>query len=108
VNYLAPELCDFSSEADFRSDLFSLGVTLFEMLAGKLPYPRGTTAQTYQRHLQDSPLDIRNHAGSLPSALASLVARLLNRNPEDRPRATAVVQQLIALEIATMRRRKSA
>jgi eukaryotic-like serine/threonine-protein kinase len=108
VNYLAPELCDFSSEADFRSDLFSLGVTLFEMLTGKLPYPRGTTEQTYQRDLHDSPLDIRNHTASLPAALASLVERLLNRKPEDRPRATAMVQQLIALEIAAMRRRKSA
>jgi hypothetical protein len=44
----------------------------------------------------------------LPPALVTLVERLLARAPGDRPRATAVVQQLVALEIATLRRRQSA
>lgn len=108
VNYLAPELCGFSSDGDFRSDLFSLGVTLFEMLTGKLPYPAGTPEQTFRRHRDDTPFDIRRFAGDLPPTVTAFVNRLLQRRPADRPKAAAVVQQLIALEIAAMRRRKAA
>jgi serine/threonine protein kinase len=108
VNYLAPELCDFSSDADFRSDLFSLGVTLFEMLAGKLPFPDGNTAQTLQWHRNNPPANVRDFAEPIPSALAALVDRLLAHNLEERPRAPAVLQQLIALEITTLRQRQSA
>ena len=41
VNYLAPELCGSEPRDDPRADIFSLGVTLFEMLTGQLPYPAG-------------------------------------------------------------------
>jgi serine/threonine protein kinase len=107
VNYLAPELCGGDTEADFRSDLFSLGVTLFEMLSGRLPYPPGTFEQTMRRHHSEPPLDIRQHVRPLPATLATLIERLLRRHPGDRPRATAVVQQLIGLEIAALRRRQA-
>ncbi len=108
VNYLAPELCAFSSDSDFRSDLFSLGVTLFEMLTGKLPYPSGSPEQTFRRHRDDVPFDIRRFRDDLPTALSAFVERLLQRRPAARPRAAAAVQQLIALEIAAMRWRKTA
>jgi serine/threonine protein kinase len=107
VNYLAPELCGGETDADFRSDLFSLGVTLFEMLTGRLPYALGTAEQTMRRHHAETPLDIRQHVRPLPASLAALVDRLLQRHPEERPRAAALVQQMIALEIATLRRRKA-
>jgi eukaryotic-like serine/threonine-protein kinase len=108
VDYLAPELCSARPLDNPQSDLFSLGITLFEMLSGQLPYPRGTIEQTLRRHENDSPADIRRTAGRIPPALARLVTRLLSRRPGDRPRALAVVQQLIGLEIATLRRVKVA
>lgn len=108
LNYLAPELCTPSPDADQASDLFSLGVTLFEVLTGQLPYPPGNLQQTFRRHCCDPPADIRRHAGPLPPALVSLVERLLARKPADRPRAANVVQQLVALEIAAMKRSRSA
>ncbi len=108
VNYLAPELCAFEPDADASSDLFSLGVTMFEMLTGKLPYPAGTTRKTMHRHRCDPPADIRRFGSALPEPLVSLVHRLLARRPADRPGAAAVVQQLVALEINALRRRLSA
>jgi eukaryotic-like serine/threonine-protein kinase len=104
ANYLAPELCGPEPAADFRSDLFSLGVTLFEMLTGELPYPPGTLAETMARHDRDEPADLRDHPGQWPPMLPVLVSRLLKRNPADRPHSPRVVQELIALEIATLQR----
>jgi serine/threonine protein kinase len=108
ADYLAPELCTFKPEADLASDVFSLGVTLYEMLSGTLPYPAGSLGQTFRRHRCDPPADIRRHAEPLPTALVSIVDRLLAHKPADRPSAAATVQQLIALEIAGMQRRRSA
>jgi eukaryotic-like serine/threonine-protein kinase len=108
ANYLAPELCGPEPEEDFATDLFALGVTLFEMLAGRLPYPLGSVGQTLRRHRCDPPADLRRHVGRLPSALANLIERLMARRPADRPRAGTVLRQLIELEIAVLSRRRSA
>lgn len=107
ANYLAPELCDSEPREDLSSDLFSLGVLLFEMLTGRLPYPPGSLRQTFRRHRCDPPADVRRCAGPLPPALAALVEKLLAHRPADRPRAGAVVQRLIQLEIACLRRRSA-
>ncbi len=104
VNYLAPELCGTELVDGPAGDVFSLGVTLFEMLAGQLPYPTGSVQQTFRRHQADPPADIRRHVGSLPAGLVTLIERLLARRPADRPKAGLVVQQLVGLEIATIRR----
>jgi serine/threonine protein kinase len=109
VNYLAPELCGPDPVDGLASDIFSLGVTLFEMLTGQMPYPPGSIAQTFRRHEADPPADVRRHAvGPLPAGLPKLLERLLARHPDDRPRAPAVVQQLIGLEIATIGKRRTA
>jgi serine/threonine protein kinase len=108
ANYLAPELCGPEPDADQSSDLFSFGVTLFEMLTGRLPYPPGSLRQTFRRHGCDPPADIRQHAPLLPPELVRLVERLLAHRPDERPRAAAVVRQLVALEIAALRRRRAA
>lgn len=108
ANYLAPELCAFDPDADLAADLYSLGVTLFEALTGALPYLRGTVEETFERHRSEPPDDVRRHVETIPPALAGLVDRLLARDPAARPRARSVVQQLVALEITTLHRRRSA
>ena len=90
------------------SDLFSLGVTLFEMLTGRLPYPPGSVDETFLRHHADPPADIRAFLRMLPPALTRLLDRMLARKPADRPKAPAVVQQLVALEIAAIGHRRAA
>jgi serine/threonine protein kinase len=108
VDYLAPELCAATPKDDPGSDLFSLGVMLFEMLSGQLPYPPGSIDQTIRRHELEQPDEIRRHLPGLNPALARLVSRLLSRRPADRPRAHALVRQLVALEITALQRRKAA
>ncbi len=101
-NYLAPELCDDQPREELASDLFSLGVTLFEMLAGQLPYPPGTLAQTFRRHRCDPPADLHRLRPELPEELIELVNSLLQRYPHHRPSVGRVVHQLIDLEIAAL------
>jgi serine/threonine protein kinase len=108
VNYLAPELCGPEPKDDPASDVFSLGVTLFEMLTGQLPYPPGSIAETLRRHEADPPADLRRYDATIPFGVVELVNELLAHRPKDRPRAAKVVQDLVGLEIAAIKRRKSA
>ncbi|HLJ96237.1 MAG TPA: serine/threonine-protein kinase [Gemmataceae bacterium] len=108
ADYLAPERCALSPGGDQRSDLFSLGVTLFETLTGHLPYPPGSTARTLRRHRCDPPADIRKYVNFWLPELGTLVERLLSHEPEKRPRASAVVQHLVRMEIAALNLRRAA
>jgi eukaryotic-like serine/threonine-protein kinase len=108
ANYLAPELCDAHPEENLSCDLFSLGITLFEMLTGKFPYPPGSLTQTFRRHRCDPPADLRRIRSDLPDVLIELVHELLQRHPARRPPIGTVVQQLIDLEIAALRWQRSA
>jgi serine/threonine protein kinase len=108
VNYLAPELCGDKCIDDFASDMFSFGVTLYELVSGQLPYPAGTVNQTFRRHCFDPPMDIRRYVATLPPGLITLIDRLLARRPAERLQAASLVQLLIGLEIATLRQRRSA
>jgi serine/threonine protein kinase len=105
VNYLAPELCGPSPSDDRASDVFSLGVMLFEMLTGQLPYPAGTIEQTLRRHESDPAANIRSYDLHLPPGIAELVNALLAHRPKDRPSAGRIVQDLIGLEITALRRK---
>jgi len=108
VNYLAPELCGREPKDDQRADIYSLGVTLFEMLTGQMPYPSGDLEETLKHHQADDATDIRSLNVDLPAGLAEIAQRMLDRDVSRRPRAGALVGELINLEIATMGRRKSA
>jgi serine/threonine protein kinase len=105
ANYLAPELCDELPAEELSSDLFSLGVMLFEMLTGRLPYPPGSLRQTFRRHRCDPPADIRELADPLPGSLVQLIERLLANDPDDRPKAAVVVRELVKLEILSLGQR---
>ena len=108
VDYLAPELCGPGPQDDARSDIFSLGATLFEMLAGQLPFPQGSVVETMRRRQNDKPRAITEVVEDLPPGLPELLARLMSLDPKRRPSAASLVQQLISFEIAALGRRRAA
>jgi serine/threonine protein kinase/tetratricopeptide (TPR) repeat protein len=83
VAYMAPEQLR-GEPADHRSDVFALGVVLYEMLCGRRPFVGGTTAETAAAILKEDAEPLASTVSSAPPALASIVARCLEKRPEDR------------------------
>lgn len=82
--YMAPEQVDGSAEVTAAADLYALGVTLFEMLTGKLPFSAATPMLTAMKRLFHDPPDPRSVNPELSPQLAELVLRCLRRNPKER------------------------
>ena len=100
--YLAPERIVSTLAADIRSDLYSLGVTLFELLTGRLPFDGADAARLASQHRQELPADLRSLAPQLPLSVARLVRQLLSKEPLRRPQSPReLVDRLAALEIET-------
>jgi serine/threonine protein kinase len=88
--YMAPE--QFRGEvASPRSDLWALGVVIFEMLAGRLPFP-GLYPEAISYAVRNKPLPrLRGQAGTVPPAIEQVVLRLLQKNPSRRYANAAVL-----------------
>jgi serine/threonine-protein kinase PknK len=81
--YLAPEM--LRGEAfDCRADLYSLGITLYQLATGQLPLPGAPLAELLDWHLNGAPLTIRSRLPEAPSELDQIIARLTQRAPEER------------------------
>lgn len=103
--YMSPEqiLGDF---VDGRSDLFSLGVVLYQMLTGVRPFEGGGGGRSMRR---DTPKPVRDLAPLVPRATERMVMRLLEKSPNDRyPNASAVLERLQAQLRAQTREEPSA
>lgn len=96
--YLSPEQVR-AEEIDGRSDLFSLGVVLYELLAGRRPFEGETISTLVFQVLSQDPKPLEEIRPALPARLASAVMRLLAKEPAERfPTADALDQELGAIE----------
>jgi serine/threonine-protein kinase len=84
MGYLSPEQLQFQ-EADRRSDFFSLGVTLYEMLSGARLYPNKDGFDGTRRILSEPPPDIGEVRSDVPPELVELLFEMLSKEPEARP-----------------------
>jgi serine/threonine-protein kinase len=84
--YLAPERA-MGRPTDHRADLYSLGVILYELSTGNVPFDAESFMEILARHVKSTPLDPRQAAPdrTIPDALARLTMRLLEKDPGDRP-----------------------
>jgi serine/threonine-protein kinase len=94
VHYISPEQA-LGESATPRSDLYSLGVVLYEMLTGELPYDAETPAGIVMKHVGGLSRSPKEANPEVPEELDGVSARLLARDPEDRyPDAAALVEDL--------------
>ncbi|MGH7337324.1 MAG: protein kinase domain-containing protein, partial [Myxococcota bacterium] len=91
LNYMSPEQLA-ARPIDARSDLFSLGVVLFEMATGELPFPGDSAALVASSILRDRPRRIDERATKLPPQIVDLIDSLLAKNPDERPGSAVEVR----------------
>lgn len=84
VDYLAPEQARDSAAADIRSDIYSLGCTLYHMLTGNPPFSEGGLGERILKHLQEDPPDVRQFNPQVSEEMWALMRRMLAKNAEDR------------------------
>jgi WD40 repeat protein len=96
VDYIAPEQAESAHQADIRSDIYSLGCTLYHLLAGQPPFPTGTAIQKVMAHVQKQPQPLTELRHDLPEQLMLVLERMMTKNPKDRCQTPAEVA--IALE----------
>lgn len=90
VFYLAPELA-LGQEFDGRADLYALGITLYELLTGRLPFAGDDPLAVISQHLYAPVVPPRAHRADIPSPLDQLITSMLGKQPDSRPASAAEV-----------------
>ena len=83
-DYIAPEQARDPRNADVRSDIYSLGCTMYHMLTGQPPYPEGTALQKLLDHQGKTPPDPRSMNQKVPEGLAAIMRKMMANNPDQR------------------------
>ena len=82
--YMSPEQCSQDSEIDARSDIYSLGVILFEMFVGHVPFAGDSPTMVMMKHLQEPVPSVLEERDDLPAAVGRVVARAMAKLPSNR------------------------
>ncbi|MFO0674984.1 MAG: protein kinase [Polyangiaceae bacterium] len=94
--YMSPEQLRTSKSADERSDLWSLGAILYELVTGALPFPAESVTELVSRVIQDPPRPLAQFVVGVPSAVEAVILKCLEKDPAKR--FTSVNEMILALE----------
>lgn len=83
--YASPEQCMDASHVDTRADIYSLGATMYEMLTGVRPYRGSNAFEIVEKVIKESPKPLREWNPNVSRKMASLVERMMSKNPKKRP-----------------------
>jgi serine/threonine protein kinase/Leucine-rich repeat (LRR) protein len=95
-DYIAPEQAEDSRQADIRADIYSLGCTLYHLLAGRPPFPTGTFLQKIKAHQTQAPRPLTELRPDVPAGLGAVVERMMAKDPVQRYQTPAQVAQALA------------
>lgn len=83
VHYLAPELAK-GEAASMKSDIYSLGIVLYELLTGDVPFKGDTPVQIALKHIKNEIPDVRKFNSAIPQSVVNVLTRATAKNPRDR------------------------
>jgi serine/threonine protein kinase len=101
-SYMAPEQWLHPGEVDDRADVYSLGVMLYELLAGQPPFRAPDTLEMMHQHLHQPPSPLHALSPALRPSLVTLVQRMLAKRPAERPAMAQVAEALAREAEATL------
>lgn len=96
ADYLSPEQALSSSDVDIRSDIYSMGATLYYLLAGRAPYERGTITEKLLAHQLKEPEPIMNLRPEVPPALAAVLKKMMAKKPVHRFQSPIAIAEALA------------
>src|SRR5262245_39621914 len=94
--YMSPEQCSQSGPIDARSDVYSLGIIVYEMLAGRVPFTGESPTVIMMKQVQDDPPSIAEARPDLPGAVAPIILRALAKQPDDRLQSAGELSHALA------------
>ncbi|MCC9606475.1 protein kinase [Blastopirellula sp. JC732] len=94
-DYIAPEQAHDSKSADIRSDIYSLGCTLYFLLAGQVPFPKGTSLDKVISHSERQPTPLIQLRPDVPPEVANIVERMMAKDPAERFQTPAEVVEAL-------------
>ena len=100
VTYLAPEQLE-GMEPDARSDIYSVGVLLYELLSGRPPFVGENQLATALKHQRETPPPLRSLRAGIPRGLESIVARALEKDPDRRFASAAEMRSALERQAST-------
>ena len=95
-DYISPEQTTDARSVDIRSDIYSLGATLYFLLTGRPPFSEGTVMDTLKSHAEHDPERVDSVRVEVPSAVADVVARMMAKEPADRFQTPAELADALA------------
>jgi len=93
--YMSPEQCRESRDVDHRTDVYSLGVVLYEMLAGAPPFVSGSWGELAHMHIGVAPPPLQTHMPDVPTSVAEIVHRALEKEPAARFQSMAELERAL-------------
>jgi len=108
LSYISPEQTGrINKPVDSRSDLYSFGVTLYQMISGKTPFGKLNLGELVFSHIAKIPVSVSEIRQDIPLAVSLVIEKLMNKSPDERYQtAASVMEDLLYLDKAIKKKKK--